>query len=170
MQYCYYLLMSFLKLSPELIRQHKGISFTGITTAFLCYDGDGKILLTKRSKNTRDEHGRWDAGGGGLKHGESLENNLTREIIEEYNAKPLKIDFLGYLDAFRETADGVPTHWLAMYFAVRINPAAVKINEPDMVDDYGWYSLDDLPSPMHSQFGKFYTQHGAKLRELMAAQ
>lgn len=161
--------MAFEKLSPDILRRHKGISFTGITTVFLCHDGNGKLFLTKRSKNTRDEHGRWDPGGGGLKHGQSIEESLRREVLEEYNTVPIATEFIGYFDALRETPDGIPTHWLAMLFAVHVNPAEVKINEPEMVDDSGWFSMDNLPSPMHSQFNLMMAKHGNKLKEIMAA-
>jgi len=160
--------MAFKKLSPEILRAHKGKSFVGVSTAFICYDGSGKILLSKRSKNTRDEHGNWDAGGGGLKWGEAAEENLLREIKEEYNFTPLKIEFLGYMDAFRIGADGEPTHWLALYFAVLVDPKQLKINEPDMVDDYGWFSLDDLPKPMHTMFAPFMEKHGKMLRSIIS--
>jgi 8-oxo-dGTP diphosphatase len=162
--------MTFAKLTTEELRQHKGVSFTGITTVFFCHDGQGKLFLTKRSKKTRDEHGRWDPGGGGLKHGQAIEDNLRRELKEEYNAEALKLDFLGYIDAFRKTPEGLPTHWLAMCFAVQIDPNQVKINEPEMVDDYGWFPLDNLPSPLHSQFGIMIEKHGSKLRQVMAGE
>jgi 8-oxo-dGTP diphosphatase len=155
------------KLSSEELRQHKGISFTGISTAFICHDGNGKLFLAKRSKNTRDEHGRWDSGGGGLKHGQAIEDNLRREIKEEYGADALKVEFLGYVDAFRQTLDGQPTHWLTLYFAVLVNPKQVRIGEPDMVEESGWYDLDELPEPMHSQYPKFMELHGEKLRKAM---
>lgn len=152
------------KLPPEVIRLHKGVSFTGITTVFFCHDGQGNIFLTKRSKNTRDEHGRWDPGGGGLKHGQSVEDNLRRELKEEYDVEPIKLQFIGYYDAFRTQKDAGKTHWLALCFAVQINPADVRINEPQMVDDYGWFALDALPSPLHSQFKVFMKKHGAAFR------
>lgn len=161
--------MAFEKLSSEVIRQHKGISFTGITTVFLCHDGRGKFFLAKRSKNARDEQGRWCPGGGGLKHGQSVEESLRREVLEEYNAIPLKTEFLGYLDVFRKTPSGVPTHWLAMIFAVLVDPKDIKINEPDMVDDYGWFSMENLPSPMHSQFKLWTRKHEQKLKKILLA-
>lgn len=161
--------MSFKKLSPEELRKHKGISFTGITTVFFCHDGKGNIFLAKRSKNTRDEHGRWDPGGGGLKHGQSLEQNLHRELKEEYNATPISTEFIGYFDAFRTSPEGKPTHWLAMCFAVQVDSKEIKINEPDMFDDYGWFSLDDLPKPLHSQFDVFMKKHGKKLNALLSS-
>lgn len=46
------------KMTPQQIRRHKGISFTGVTTVFVCHDGRGKMLLAKRSQNARDEKGR----------------------------------------------------------------------------------------------------------------
>jgi 8-oxo-dGTP diphosphatase len=143
--------MSFEKLSPSIIRQHKGISFPGVTTVFMCHDGAGHVFLSQRSANTRDEQGRWDIGGGGLKQGQSIEDNARREIKEEYGAIPLEMEFLGYRDAFRELSDGTPTHWVAMDFLVLVDPAEVKLMEPDMADDGGWFTLDTLPSPLHSQ-------------------
>lgn len=115
--------MTFMKLTAEELRKYKGISFTGITTTFFCHDGKGRIFLTKRSKNTRDEHGRWDPGAGGLKHGQSIEENMRRELLEEYNVKPIKSEFIGYFDAFRKSPEGLPTHWLSMVFAVQVDPA-----------------------------------------------
>jgi 8-oxo-dGTP diphosphatase len=161
--------MSFMKLTSEELRKHKGVSFTGITTPFICHDGAGHIFLTKRSKNTRDEHGRWDFGAGGLKHGQSVEDTVRRELLEEYNVEPLELTFIGYFDAFRTSPDGLPTHWLAMCFAAKIDPSKVKINEPEMVDDSGWFTLDSLPAPLHSQFDVFLAKYGARLKEIIDA-
>jgi len=155
------------KLSPEILRQHKGISFTGVTTSFFCHDGHGKLFFTKRSNQTRDEHGRWDPGGGGLKHNQSLVDNTLREIKEEYDAVPINLEFLGYSDVFRTNTDGEPTHWLSMCFVAQINPDDIHINEPEMVDDYGWFTLDDLPNPLHSQFDVVMKKFGPQLREMI---
>lgn len=65
-------------LPPEVLRQHKGVSFVGVSTAFFCTDNAGNIFLAKRSPRARDEHGRWDSGAGGLKQGETAEQNVLR--------------------------------------------------------------------------------------------
>lgn len=161
--------MAIKKLSADELRSHKGVSFTGITTIFFCHDGNGSLFLTKRSKNTRDEHGRWDPGGGGLKHDQSVEENMRREVREEYNAEPIESEFIGYFDAFRKTPDGLPTHWLAMCFAVKVDPKKIKINEPEMVDNSGWFTIDNLPHPLHSQFDVFMKKHSKKLRKILKA-
>lgn len=159
--------MALSKLSAEDIRKHKGVSFPGIATIFFCYDGNMRLFLAKRSKLARDEHGRWEPGAGGLKHGQTLIQNVRRELKEEYGADPLRIDFIGYWDSFRALKDGTPTHWLLMSFAVKVDPTQLQINEPDMVDDSGWFSLDALPSPLHSQFGTFLQLHGGTLKQIM---
>lgn len=161
--------MAFTKLSPEVIRKHKGISFTGISAIFFCYNDKGQVFLARRSKNARDEHGRWAPGAGGHKHGETLEETVRRELKEEFTAEPLEIEFLGYFDVFRKLPDGTPTGWLAMCFAVRVDPANVRIGESDMFDDFGWYSLDKLPNPLHSQFDIFLNLHGEKLKAVIAS-
>jgi len=157
------------KLSPATLRAHKGVSFTGISTPFICYDKTGKIFMAKRSKNARDEHGRWDCGSGGLKHGESVEESMLRELREEYGVtKPISVDFLGYFDAFRELPDGTPTHWVVLSFAVQVKTADVHIMEPHMVDDSGWFELNALPEPLHSAWSTvFLPQFGDTLKAVI---
>ena len=156
--------MKFQKLPAETLRQHKGTSFVGISVVFFLHDGKGRIFLNKRSARARDEHGKWSPGGGGVKHGQSIEANMVRELREEFNVDPLKTEFLGYFDAFSTTSHKQPSHWLAMCFAVLVNPDEVKINEPDMIDEADWFTLDTMPSPLHSQFGPFFDKLDHKLR------
>jgi 8-oxo-dGTP diphosphatase len=159
--------MTLRKLSTNILRQHKGISFVGISTCFFVYDGKGKFFMSKRSKNTRDEQGRWEIGGGGLKWGENAEDNMVRELKEEYNAEPLKITFLGYRDIHRKLKDDTPTHWVGLDFAVLVDPSTVEISEPDMIEDSGWFTLDKLPSPLHSQQQIFMHKYKDELESLI---
>ena len=156
------------KLPVDLLRMHKGISFVGVTTCFFCHDGNGNIFMAQRSKNARDEHGKWDIGGGGLKWGLSAEENVKKEVLEEYGTKPQGIEFLGYRDAFRELDDGTATHWLALDFLVRVERSKVFIAEPDMFDDSGWFNLDELPLPIHSQLPAAFKKYDSKFRTLIS--
>ena len=76
---------------------------------------------------------------------------MIKEIREEYSATPIAIEFMGYRDVFRTLSDNSPTHWLALDFAAQVNRQDVNINEPDMFEDSGWFTIDTLPSPLHSQ-------------------
>ncbi len=127
----------------------KGIDYIGITVSYLCHDGQGNFLLNKRSTNCRDEHGAWDFGGGGLDFGETVDDTLRKELMEEYCVEPVNYEFLGYADIFREM-DGKKTHWLSIEFLVQVDREKVKNGEPHKFDEIGWFTLDNLPKPAHS--------------------
>ncbi len=154
------------KLSPKVLRQHKGISFVGVTTSFICHDGKGNIFMAKRGQKCRDEIGRWDNGGGGLKWGQTAVENVVREIEEEYGVKPKNLVFLGYRDVLR-TQNGHETHWLSLDFASLVNRRKVKINEPDFFDDSGWFQLNNLPAPLHSQTPTLFKKYKKELAEIL---
>lgn len=155
------------KLSPDVLREHKGISFVGISTPFFCYDGNGKFLMTKRSQNCRDEQGKWEIPAGGLKWGCTTGDNITREVQEELGATAQCISFMGYREAFRTLADGTPTHWLIMDFSVLVDPAEVSINEPDKMDALGWFTLDKQPAPLHSLHDMFMQKYSEQIKTLL---
>ncbi len=128
-----------------------GKHFVGITTPFYCNDEKGNFLLHKRSKNCRDENGNWDPGSGKLDFGVSLEENVLREVAEEYGCKGEIQGRLPAHDIFREH-NGVKTHWVAIPFFVKVHPSEVINNEPEKIDEIGWFTLDKLPQPLHTGF------------------
>ncbi|MEU7901302.1 NUDIX domain-containing protein [Actinoplanes sp. NPDC049118] len=119
-----------------------------VSCVFICHDGGGKILLARRSAGARDEPGAWDTGAGALEFGETFEAAVGREVAEEYGAAPLEINLLGVRNVVRVEP---LSHWVAVVFSVLLDPAAVKIGEPDKFDELGWFGRDALPSPLHSQ-------------------
>lgn len=154
-------------LNETFFKKHKGVSFVGVTTCFICYDASGRIFMAKRSHQARDEQGCWDIGGGGLDWGLTAEANVIKEIQEEYTATPSRVDFLGYRDVFRSLADGTSTHWLALDFAALVNPDDVAINEPEKFDDSGWFTLESLPSPLHSQILNTFKANEIILKKIL---
>lgn len=155
------------KLSADVLRAHKGVSFVGVTTGFICYSEDKDFVMAKRGQNARDEQGNWDFGAGGLKWGVGAEDNVRREVKEEYGANAHKIDFIGYMDLLRELPDGTKTHWLLVEFAVLVNKAEVTNNEPEILDEIGWFTLDALPSPLHSQIPRFLDRFRDNIAEFI---
>lgn len=140
----------------------KGVDYTGVTIVFICHDGQGNFVMGKRSVNCRDEHGRWDIGGGGLEFGDTVEKTLRNEIKQEYCTNVISFEFLGYRDVHREH-EGIKTHWIGLDFKVLIDKEKVKNGEPQKFDDIGWFTLDTLPNPVHSQFPKFLELYKYKL-------
>jgi 8-oxo-dGTP diphosphatase len=140
----------------------KGIDFTGISVVFMCHDGQGNYLLNKRSQNCRDEHGKWDTGGGGLDFGDQVEETLKKEIKEEYCTDVLSFEFLGFRDIHRQN-EGKDTHWISLDFKVLVDRSKVKNGEPHKFDDIAWFPLDQLPEPLHSQFPTALKKYKEKL-------
>ena len=128
-----------------------GIDYIGITTPFYCNDGRGNFLLHKRSKNCRDENGKWDPGSGKLELGVSLEDNVLREVSEEYGCVGEIQERLPAHDIFREH-NGIKSHWIAIPFFIKVKSDDAKNNEPEKIDEIGWFRLDNLPEPLHTGF------------------
>lgn len=131
----------------------KGIDYIAIGVSYYCHDGKGNYVMSKRSVNCRDEHGCWDFGGGGLDFGMTVEETLRKELKEEYGAENIEYEFLGYYDSFREQ-ENKQTHWVQLLFLVKVDPKEIKNGEPHKFDAVEWFRLDNLPTPLHSQFEK----------------
>ena len=136
----------------------KGVDHTGVTIVFACHDGNGNYLHAKRGVNCRDEQGTWDPGGGGLELHDTVEETLRKEIREEYCTDVLEYEFMGYRDVHREK-DGVKTHWIALDFRVLVDRSQVQNGEPHKMDEVAWFRLDELPSPLHSQYPLFLEKY-----------
>lgn len=131
-----------------------GIDYIGITTPFYCVDGKGNIFLAKRSKMARDEHGSWDPGGGEVEFGEDLEEAVLREVKEEYGCTGKILEQVPAHSVIR-VQGGVRTHWIASPFIVLVDPTKLKISEVHKFDDSGWFTLSNLPTPLHTAFEKY---------------
>ena len=156
-----------MKFTPEELHKEKGIAFVGVSTVFFCHDGRGKFLMSKRSQSCRDEKGRWEIPAGGLKWGVTAEDNIKREVKEELCTDVKQVDFLGYRDMLRINDEGIKTHWLALDFAVLVDPAQVKIGEPDKCDEIGWFKPSSLPSPLHSQQAVFMKKYSESIGSIL---
>ncbi|GAA3079798.1 NUDIX domain-containing protein [Streptosporangium carneum] len=122
-----------------------------VSCVFVCHDGQGRVLLARRGAGARDEPGTWDCGAGALEYGESFETAVAREVREEYSAEVLEAETIGVRNVLRENP---ASHWVAVIFAVRVNPGEVAIGEPHKFDRLDWFSRDALPSPLHSQLAE----------------
>lgn len=143
------------KVASQKVDLKRGIDHIGVSVCFIVHDGKGHILLHKRGPKARDERGNWDIGGGAIEFGESLDEAVRREIKEEFSCQAQDIEFLTAYEAHREH-DGQPTHWIALLHAVKVDPKKVKIGEPQKISEIGWFTSQNLPEPLHSQFWRSF--------------
>ncbi|MCR4311571.1 MAG: NUDIX domain-containing protein [Candidatus Taylorbacteria bacterium] len=130
----------------------RGVDYIGVNCVFWCHDGAGKVLMHKRSARCRDEQGTWDCGGGSMEFGETFEETVRREVLEEYGVEPITIEYITTRNVLREH-NGEMTHWIKNLHWVRVDPAIAKNAEPEKIEEIGWFAFDNLPEPLHSQIG-----------------
>ncbi len=140
----------------------KGVDYVGISVTYCCHDGNGNFVLDKRGQKSRDEQGTWEFGGGGLEFGDTVENTLKKEIKEEYCTDVLDYKFLGYRDIHKEN-NGQNVHWVTLDFKVLVDKEKVKNGEPHKLDAVEWFTLDNLPQPLHSQMTSYLKLYKDKI-------
>lgn len=128
-----------------------GFDYVGISTPFYCHDGEGNLLMHKRTEKCRDEYNRWDSGSGKLEFNLSLEENVLQEVMEEYGCRGEVQERMPAHDIFR-VMNGIKTHWVAIPFFVKVDRKEVKINEPEKMSEIGWFKINELPQPLHTAF------------------
>lgn len=137
----------------------KGEDYIGVAIVPFLHDGEGNYLVSLRTENCRDEQHTWEPlGGGGLKFGETIEEGIVREVLEETGAKPFNFQYLGLREVFREH-EGKKTHWLAFDYVAQVKREEVKIMEPDKCAEIRWCKPNEIPEPMHSQFPLFLERY-----------
>jgi len=124
----------------------KGIDYIGVSAGALIFNKKGEIFLTKRSEQTTNEHGCWEAPGGAVNFGETLQDAIKREIKEEYG---VDIILIKQLPAQNHLLPKEKQHWVPTSFIARIKKGQTpKIMEPEKCDALGWFSLSKLPKPL----------------------
>jgi 8-oxo-dGTP diphosphatase len=101
-----------------------------------------QVLLHKR-KNTGWMDGWFDVPSGHLDPGESILDAASREVYEEVGLKVFTEDLKIFHISQADTGNGKPY----TYFIFRINhwEGEPILGEPDMAEDLGFRSLNNLP-------------------------
>ena len=78
---------------------------------------------------------------------------MLREVKEEYDCDGVILAQIPPISIFRKQ-NGIDTHWLALPFIIQVDPDQVKNNEPAKIEQLGWFTLGNLPTPLHSALNK----------------
>ena len=103
----------------------------------------GQVLLGKR----KSSHGKgtWSAPGGHLEFGETPQQCAARELFEEtgINLPPHAFKIIHL------TNDIFPDkHYITIHCRVNNIDATPIIQEPDKCEQWQWFDLNNLPSPL----------------------
>lgn len=122
-----------------------GIDHIGVSVGALIVNTKREILLCKRSGYAKNERGCWEAPGGAVEFGETLENAIKREIKEELN---IDLKLLYQFPAADHIIPDDGQHWVPTTFLAKIVRGTPKIMEPGKCDEIRWFSLNNLPRPL----------------------
>ena len=102
---------------------------------------DGKVLLGKR----KEAHGKGEyaSPGGHLEFGESVEECVKRECLEEAGIKIKNIKFLRFSNMRK-----YGKHYADIGLTADWESGEPKALEPHKMEKWDWYDLDNLPKPL----------------------
>ncbi|SRR6266581_1701150 len=107
----------------------------------IIFQRDGKILAGRRKGAHAEGYYGWP--GGHMEFGESLTECVQREALEETG---LQVKEFSILCVYNMVAYG--KHYLDIEVIVLDFNGEPEVREPDRIEGWEWYSIDDLPSPL----------------------
>ena len=99
----------------------------------------GKVLILKRA-NTAEGDGKWCLPGGNIEYGETIEETVAREIMQETSLNCTDIRFLFYIE--NPPSEESELHYINLVFVCGAE-GKVKLNYES--SDHAWIDLTDLP-------------------------
>ena len=137
-------------MNKELIRQYG--NQLRVRVCGICVQS-GKVLLINHSG--MNESGEfWSPPGGGLEFGESIEDCLKREFLEETNTVISVGKFLTVREFLKP-----PIHAIELYYEVKIESGNIKKGfDPEMdyqiIKDIQWLSFEDVLGKEEGRFAE----------------
>ena len=119
-------------------KQRQRIAVYGV-----CRDHEGRLLLARASPAITLQ-GRWFLPGGGVKHGESPVDSLSREMEEEAGLTVTLGPLLDVLSDVRTIPDGTNLHTVRLIYRVESWAGTLRPETDGTTDAVGWFTLDEI--------------------------
>jgi len=104
---------------------------------------NGNLLLV------RNQRGLWSTPGGHLDFGESPDICAARETLEETGISVTNVEFVAITN---DLLADVGKHYVTVWMRGDADAGFTQIGDPAEIDRLGWFSPDDLSSPLHTYF------------------
>ncbi len=123
----------------------RGVDYIGVGVGAILVNPDGKVFLSRRGQNSKNEKGLWEFPGGAVEFGEKMADALQREMAEEYG---IEIEVGDLLDIVDHILPAEGQHWVSPTFICRIKSGEPKILEPGKCSQIGWFEIDKIPADL----------------------
>ena len=124
------------------------------------FDGQGRILLTKRADN-----GQWCLPSGGMDSGESVAEACIREVWEETGLSVRVKRLVGvysHSDQLAVYADGDKAQIVALHFEAEVSGGELGLSNE--TTDFGYFALDEIEQL------EMFARHKERILDTLAAQ
>ena len=105
---------------------------TGVGIGAVIVNEKGEMLLAKRGKKARNEHGKWEFPGGGVEFGDTMAETIVREMKEELG---IEIELFAHLSPIDHVLHNEKQHWVTSVFISKIVNGSPTIKEPEKCDE-----------------------------------
>lgn len=123
----------------------RGHDYIGVGVGALIVDERGRLFLSRRSDQSRNERGLWEFPGGSVEFGERLVDALQREMREEYG---IEVEVGELLDVVDHILPEEKQHWVSPTFLCRIILGEPRILEPEKCTAIGWFDPHQMPADL----------------------
>jgi len=120
----------------------------------------GKVLLGKRhddpakADSQLNGAGKWTMPGGKLEFGETFEAGAKREVAEETG---ITLGRVNVLCVNQDIVEGA--HFVTIGLICEDFSGEPKVMEPDEITQWGWFDLDNLPTPLYFPSAKIFDNY-----------
>lgn len=101
----------------------------------------GKLLMGKRKGSFGK--GTYGTCGGHLEFGETFTEGIKREVFEETGLQITSLTFICVSNFFLSNK-----HYIDVSFLGKVAKGEPEVKEPEKVESWDWYNLENLPSPI----------------------
>jgi 8-oxo-dGTP diphosphatase len=130
-------------MNPPIPR--RGIDHIGVGVGALIVDPQGRLFLSRRGPQAKNERGLWEFPGGSVEFGETLADALKREMLEEYGIHIAVGELLDIVDHILP-AEG--QHWVSPAYLCTILSGEPSIREPQKCAEIGWFLPAQIPAAL----------------------
>jgi 8-oxo-dGTP diphosphatase len=114
-----------------------------VGVSVLIKKGD-RILLEKRDKDLGNN--AWNAPGGHMEFGETLEETARREVEEEVGVTMSDLKFRTLTnDVFEDGSK----HYITIWMEAKYESGEPKVKAPYEESEIAWFTWDSLPQPLY---------------------
>ncbi|HEX8033633.1 MAG TPA: NUDIX domain-containing protein [Ktedonobacterales bacterium] len=122
-----------------------GKDYIGVGVGAMVFNSKGQVFLSQRGPTATNERGHWEFPGGKVAFGETLQETITREFMEEYGMEIAVVELVGVSDHILAQEQ---QHWVSPTYIARHIGGEPQIREPEKCTAIGWFTLDQLPQPL----------------------